>query len=101
MARRRRRARSPVTRSAYTVPSRWSHSCCRHRAKNPVPEIRTGAPSDVTPSTTARSKRAVPASSPGRDRQPSGPRNSSPSAVTRRGLTMCPTWRTSSSSGQS
>ena len=34
----------PDSRSPKTVPFRWSVSCCRQRASNPVPTISTGLP---------------------------------------------------------
>lgn len=40
-------------RSMYRPPSRWSHSCCRQRAKYPAPSTVIGSPRRSKPWTTA------------------------------------------------
>src|ERR1700722_3237057 len=85
-------------RSMNSTPSRWSVSCCRHRARLARPTTWTGSPVTVKPVATVCIRRLVSKYRPGMDRHPSGPSCSSSSGKPSTGLIRCPdassSWKT-------
>src|SRR5699024_11863225 len=66
------------------MPSRCPTSCCKQRAKKPVPSTSMSSPFSFKPVTLAQSARPVGKPSPGTDRQPSSSEPSSAGMVSGR-----------------
>ena len=91
-----------LSRSTYSLPSRWSYSCCITRANQPLASNATGSPFSSWPAMRTHSARLSGHAWPGTDRQPSASSSGSGATseifpVVSTGLTRVPRGATPSS----